>query len=240
MPAVHSTSAYSAKKIIKGGLIKPQACDVYDQEDLTYLFYGRPSYKKIGESQLAKYWELPALFVMDYETIDCKRILPFDSGAFSGKRYPEFINMMDINDFEVTSTLSAPQRLISSFFVDTNRYFRLRPRDRRDFMSRFEVSSTDEEIQALYDLVLTYSEKIDDRRFSVEIQTECEIKLKECGLLAVIIPEEYCESEEIIELVEGYGAEIIPYPTFSLKQEMYYQSIYNILFELYREKGLVR
>jgi hypothetical protein len=138
MPAVHTTSAYTAKRIIKGGLIKPQPCDTFKDEDLTYLFYGRPSYKRTGESQLAKYWELPSLFVMDYDAISTKRIFPFDTGAFVAKRYPEFIGMMDIGEFEVTSSLTAPQRLVASFFVDTNRYFRLQreTRDTSAFVTR--------------------------------------------------------------------------------------------------------
>lgn len=239
MPAVHTTSAYAGKKIIQGDLIRPQHCEIFD-ESLTYLFYGRPSYKKIGESQVAHYWELPALFVMDYETIDVKRIFPFDTGAFKRKKYPSFINMMPMDEFEVTNALSAPQRLVSAFFVDPSRYFRLRPRDVRDFSHRFEVTSTDEEIKALHELVLSYSENIDDRRFAIEVQTDCELKLSECGLKAVIIPEEYCESDELIRVVENNSAEVIPYPTHSLKQEMYYHTIYNILFEFYREKGFVR
>ncbi len=240
MPLVHTTSAYSAKRIIQGGLIKPQLCDTFQNERLTYLFYGRPSYKRMGESQLAKYWELPSLFVMDYEKISTKRIYPFDSGAFASRRYPEFINMMDMQDFEVTSALTAPQRLVASFFVDTNRYFRLNPRDKRDFNIRYEISATDEEIQALYELILSYSDKIDDRRFAIEIQTEADIDLKTCGLMAIIIPEEYCESDELMALAEKNGAEVIPYPTYSLKQEMYYHAIYNCLFEFYKTKGLVR
>lgn len=240
MPAVHTTKAYHAKKIIQGGLIKPQPCDVFKDDTLTYLFYGRPSYKRIGESQIAKYWELPSLFVMDYDTITAKRVYPFDTGAFANKRYPEFINMMDLEDFEVTSSLTAPQRLVASFFVDTNRYFRLQPRDQRDFNLRYEITATDEEVQALYELILAYTDKIDDRRFAIEIQTEATLKLSDCGLMAIIIPEEYCESDELIETAEKYGADILPYPTYSLKQEMYYHAIYNTLFEYYKIKGLVR
>jgi hypothetical protein len=238
MPAIHTTSAYNAKHIIHGSLIKPQPCDTFKGEELTYLFYGRPSYKKIGESQIAQYWELPSLFVMDYDLISAKRIYPFDTGAF--QNYPNFISMMPMHEFEVTGTLNAPQRLVGAFFVNPDRYFRLRPRDPRDFNGRYEVTATDEEIQALHHLALSYSDRIDDRRFAIEIQTEAEIKLRDCGLKAVIIPEEYCESDELVKAVESHGAQIIPYPTYSLKQEMYYHSIYNILFELYREMGLVR
>jgi hypothetical protein len=238
MPVIHTTSAYAAKQIIKGDLIRPRPCDTFKGEELTYLFYGRPSYKKIGDSQIAQYWELPSLFVMDYDAIDLKRIYPFDTGAFG--KFPNFISMMPLEEFELAASLGAPQRLVSAFFVDPDRYFRLRPRDARDFNGRFDVTATDEEIRALHQLALSYSERIDDRRFAIEIQTECEIKLRDSGLKAVIIPEEYCESDELVKLIESHGADIIPYPTHSLKQEMYYHTIYNILFELYREMGLVR
>jgi len=107
MPVIHTTNAYAGKKIIQGDLIKPSRCDVFG-EDLTYLFYGRPSYKKTGDAQIAHYWELPALFVMDYDKIAYKRIFPFDTGAFEGERYPSFINMMPLEEFEVTGALEAP------------------------------------------------------------------------------------------------------------------------------------
>jgi hypothetical protein len=175
---------------------------------------------------------------MDYDLIKPKRIYPFDTGAFKG--YPNFISMMPMGEFEATATLNAPQRLVSSFFVSPDRYFRLKPRDARDFNNRFDVTTVDEEIRALHQLTVSYSEKIDDRRFAVEIQTDAEISLRDCGLKLIIIPEEYCESEELISLAESYGADVIPYPTYSLKQEMYYHTIYNILFEYYKEIGLVR
>lgn len=60
------------------------------------------------------------------------------------------------------------------------------------------------------------------------------------ALLAIIIPEEYYEDEMIVKFLEESSVEILTYPTYSLKQEMYYHTIYNILFEFYREKGLVR
>jgi len=56
MPVFHTTSAYSAKRIILDGTIDPSRCSVFKGDDLTYLFYGRPSYKKTGESQISKYW----------------------------------------------------------------------------------------------------------------------------------------------------------------------------------------
>jgi hypothetical protein len=115
LPLVHSTSAYAAKKIIFSEMLKPQPCNVFKGEDLTYLFYGRPSYKKFTDNQISKYWELPAVFIIDYAQVEHDRVFPFDSGAFEGKRYPSFINMMDLKDFEVSATKDAPKRLVAAF-----------------------------------------------------------------------------------------------------------------------------
>ncbi len=240
MPAIHTTSAYNAKRIIKGNLLEPQQCPVFKNEALTYLFYGRPSYKYSTDTQISKYWELPSLFVYDYTRIKCKRIYPFDSGAHDRKLYPNFLNMMPLDEFELNGQINAPERIVGSFFVDTDRYFRLKPRDRRDFEVRYSVTSTEEEILALHDLAFLYSDKIDDRRFAIELQTESPLVMNDGSLMAVIIPEEYYEDEIIVNFLENNNVEIMTYPTYSLRQEMYYHTIYNILFELYRSKGLVR
>jgi hypothetical protein len=239
MPLVHTTTAYRAKKVIQNGFLDPQNCDVFNEE-LLYLFYGRPAYKKHSSSQISKYWELPTVFILDYDVVKKGRIYPFDTGAFMNRRYPDFFNMMDLDDYDVGHVFQAPQRIVGSFFVDANRYFRLRPRDHRDFIHRFEVASTDEEIRSLFDLALHYSDRIDDRRFSIEVQTRLKISLRNNGLVAVILPEEYFENEEFISLIEDQGARAIPYPTHSLKQEMYYSQIYNYIYELYKELGLAR
>jgi hypothetical protein len=240
MPAIHTTNAYNAKRIIKGNLLSPQDCTVFKNDSLTYLFYGRPSYKYSSDSQVSKYWELPSLFIFDYTKIQCKRIFPFDSGAHNIGLYPNFLNMMPLEEFEVNGQINAPERIVGSFFVDTDRYFRLKPRDRRDFESRYGVTSTEEEILALHDLAFLYSDKIDDRRFAIELQTEAPLSMNNGSLMAIIIPEEYYEDELIVNFLEESKVEILTYPTFSLKQEMYYHTIYNILFEFYRDRGLVR
>ena len=126
MATFHSTSAYAAKKIILDGVINPQSCAIFEKK-LTYLFYGRPSYKKTGKSQISKYWQLPSVLIFDYNATKYKRIYPFDTGAFDGGLYPDFFNMMPRDEYEVGSILDAPSRLISSFFVDSESRFREEP-----------------------------------------------------------------------------------------------------------------
>ena len=236
---MHTTSAYRSKGILRAGALEPQPCDVFKGENLTYFFYGRPSYKRESKNQISKYWELPVVFIMNYSSVKIRRIYPFDTGAFLRNYYPDFIGMTPLQEFELDSTIDAPQRLVGSFFVNAERYFRLKPRMKNDFLNRFQVDVMEEEVRALHDLTAHFDEKIDDRRFSIEIQTAESTDLGG-QVMAVVFPEEYAESDEFVDMVYKLGAEPLIYPSYPLKQEMYYHTIYNIVFEFYRSKGLVR
>lgn len=241
LPLVHTTRAYDAKRIVAADLILPSDCPVFKGEKLSYFFYGRPSYKRsLRKSQIAKYWELPSVFIFEYKAIPSKRVYPFDTGAFSNQRYPDFIQIMPMEEFEATSTIDAPQKIVGSFFIDSNRYFRLDPRSRTDFMRRFDVGVDDEEILALQELMVAHSEKSDDRRAAIEVQTDVELKLNKGEFLAVVFPEEYVESDAFMDKLEALEAEPLPYSTSPLKQEMYYSTIYTIIFDFYRAKRFIR
>ena len=139
---------------------------------------------------IAKYWQLPTVFIFESEVTEYKRIFPFDTGAFKGGMYPKFFDMMPMEEYELNGGIDYPKKLVSSFFVSAERYFKLKPRAKHDFDNSFEVSVTDEEINALYDLISHNDDKADDRRFSIELQTEHGINLTEGKCKAIIVPEE--------------------------------------------------
>ncbi|MBB3860801.1 hypothetical protein GGQ88_002070 [Novosphingobium hassiacum] len=240
MPVFHTTRAYYAKKILIEGAIKPRRCEVFRGEDLTYLFYGRPSYKMPEDMAIAKYWQLPSVFIFESDVVDYKRIFPFDTGAFKGGLYPQFFGMMPLSEYELNGNQDYPRKIVSAFFATTEKFFKLKPRKLNEFEEEFEVTATDEEIKALYDLIEHNDGKVDDRRFSIELQTENEVLMSSGKCKAIIIPEEYLENTELIEKVESQGIEVMSYPSLPLKQEMYYYAIYNVVYELYKGWGLAR
>ena len=238
LPLVHTTPAYYLPKILKEKVIDPRPCDTFIGEDLAYFFYGRPAYK-FGESQQdAKYWELPALVIIDYDQVSPKRTFPFDSGAF--KKYPNFISMMDRDEFDAATVIDAAPKIVGSFFVDATRYFKMMPRSAQGFNNQFAIDALDVEIKALQELALSFTNKIDDRRMSIELQSSESVKLVEKKVLAVIMPEEYGYSSKLMEWIKALGAQPIFYPVWPLRQEMYYAAIYSLVFEFYRSKNLVR
>jgi hypothetical protein len=146
---------------------------------------------------------------------------------------------MNMFDFEATNTVNAPERMIGSFFISPTNYYKLRPRVVTDFERRFDVGVLDEEIRALYKLIISKAGKYDDRRFSIEVQSDDVLALTD-NVLAVAFPEEYCESDEYMGYIQNdLKAKPLPYQTFPLKREYFYYAMYEVIYEFYRSKGYI-
>lgn len=240
LPAIHSTEAYFIKRFMATGAIEPSACKFFGGEKLSYFFVGRPAFKRplAGEPD---YWELPMCFIVDYKAIKRRRIFPFDSGAFKEGSYPNFISMMDLSEFAVERDNEAVEKMIGTFFGTNRSYFMLKSRGQTDFDSRFDVSVLEEEIKALHKLITLKHEKLDDRRFAIEVQTDQEFKLEKEKILGVVIPETYIENTRVVKFIEkDLNASILTYPLYPLKKEYYYYAIYEKVDHFFRQKGFYR
>jgi hypothetical protein len=238
LPLVHSTEAYFLKKILRTGKIDASPCKVFKNEHIAYFFVGRPAYKSQVTAEAA-YWELPICFIFEYSMDNIKRIYPFDSGAFATKRYPSFIQMMPLNEFEVGNDKNAVPKLIGTFFGSAMNYYRLKPTPDSAFKRDFQVEILNEEILALHKLIESKSDKYDDRRFSVEAQFSEGFDLKERKLLAIVLPDIYLENREIVKLIEQqFSATILSYAIYPLNVSYYYYAIYERVENFYRERGL--
>lgn len=236
LPLVHTTASYHLKKIVSQKSIVPRPCNVFAGESLSYFFVGRAAYKKESFGE-AEYWELPACVVLEFFSERTKRIFPFDSGAFSGNRYPEFIQMMEMKDFEIVDDIEAPQKLIGTFFRNSQNYYRLRCEEESEFNKKFDVDILDEEIKALHSLIRHKNNNYDDRRFSIEMQFSESVDLNIRRPIAIILPENYLENGDYIKKIESLGARVIIYPIYPLRKEYFYYAIYQKLDELYKEIG---
>lgn len=236
LPIVHTTESYYLKNIVETGRIKAQRCDVFAGEDLSYFFVGRAAYKR-DLLQEAEYWELPTCLVFDFFVDGAKRVFPFDSGAFSGKRYPNYINMMDLSNFEVADDNRAPHKIIGTFFTSARNYYRLSSRPREQFESLFDVDVLDEEMKALHRLIQQKDKKFDDRRFSIEIQFPHDIELKDRKPILAIFPETYLANDKYIKKISALGCEILTYPIYPLRKEYFYYAIYEKLDNFYSSRG---
>lgn len=241
LPLVHSTKSYNLKAILSGGEITPQECDVFVQEKLNYFFVGRPSYKYVTSSTSADHWELPCCFIFESNTVpNPRRIFPFDSGAFSKKKFPDYIGFMPREEFG-TSIPEAPQRIIGSFFGSAKNYFNLKAKSPEIFEQEFSLSPFDAEAKALLRLAgeRTIGD-FDDRRFAIEIQSSEAVVLAEKTPLAVVLPEQYLDIEEVRSTIQDkWHAEPLGYPMFSLSVTAYHALIYKEVLEFYKRRGII-
>ncbi|VVT00979.1 hypothetical protein [Erythrobacter sp. EC-HK427] len=245
LPLVHSLPSYSlTNKVMPSDAIVPLMCDVFEGEKLNYFFVGRPAYKSMSTDAVAAEWELPCCFIFDYQSLGTfKRVFPFDSGAHDGKRYPEYIQMMELEKFDVTNVLDAPARIIGAYFRNVRDYFLLNPKSEEAFKQEFSITPLDAEIMAVHRLAgdNRYRDKYDDRRLAVEIQSEEQVDLTVKKPLAVILPCSYGDVPEVRDAIEGrWGADIITYTIQSLSVEAYYSTIYEKVLNFYEAKGLIK
>jgi hypothetical protein len=236
LPLVHTTDSYFLKKIVETGAIKTQRCNIFQGEHLSYFFVGRAAYKR-DLQQEAEYWELPTCLVFSFFADGVKRVFPFDSGAFDSNRYPNFINMMKLDDFVVEGDAAAPHKLIGTFFGTARNYYRLSSRPKEQFESIFDVDVLDEEMKALHKLIQHKDKKFDDRRFAIEMQFDQDVDLKVRKPLLAILPETYLTNEKYIKKIQSLGAEVLTYPVYPLRKEYYYYGIYEKLDQFYASRG---
>jgi hypothetical protein len=240
LPLVHTTEAYFLKKILKSGRIHTSRCDVFSKnghEEIAYFFVGRPSYKFEVNNE-SEYWELPTCFLFEYSLANLRRLFPFDSGAFAAKRYPTFIQMMEMSEFQIADDAMATEKLIGTFFGTPSNYYRLKSLSADELRSGYQLEIFNEEILALHKLIRSKSDRFDDRRFSIEAQFSDGFDLKDRKLLAVVLPDIYLESKDLVDKIEGeLGAEILSYSIYPLNVSQYYYAIYERVELFYRAKG---
>tara|TARA_B100000700_G_scaffold314845_1_gene402020 strand:- start:442 stop:1053 length:612 start_codon:yes stop_codon:yes gene_type:complete len=172
LPYLHSTQSYNLDKILEERGLQPSLCTEFEEE-LLYFFRGRPAYKQSSEGEEASHWQLPTCFIYDtLPNIEQMRTFPFDSGAFKQGRYPAYIRLMPIDEFEMAGS-DASDRIVEAFFGDIESYLSGTAKNEQQFSEDYEVSAFDAEVMALRRLASDGTPKsFDDRRFTIEIQTK--------------------------------------------------------------------
>lgn len=213
LPTVHSTSLYYFRDFLATCKIKATLCDVF-KEPLLYLFYGRPSYRVAsGAGARTDITYCPVCFVLKSRALsNVKRIFPFDTGAFYQGMYDPFLpKPCDVNDYLLGIKHDIPQRLVD-FFFGTNRayYFgEVRP--------HAPVPLLDFEVRGYYELISATGEaRLDDRRYSIEIQSAADIFLSKANVLAIVLPTAALDERTIFEAINNVwkAIPIITYNTF--------------------------
>jgi hypothetical protein len=239
MPLVHSTSLQSFRDIVRSNVLSPTPCSVFNK-DILYLFYGRPAYRVsktiTSQGQLRHF---PVCFVLTPDAVQSDTVFPFDTGAYSNGLFDSFLSGLDLPEFQIGHFPDSPQKLVSAFYQTNKSYYFGRVVD------SVSVAPMDFEIDAYFkmlkDTAVTYSggpTASDDRRQTIEIQSDSKIKLTanqilsagsvvvQNRVLATIVPERVLDDPKILDAITLiWKAEPMTYSTYAFTKPEEYHSV---------------
>lgn len=218
LPLVHTTSSPVFEYFLAGEssqTLKADHCSVYD-EALLYCFYAKPSFEpKDGEKlHLAemKQFAPVCLVIEPPATLRPKRIMPFDSGAYSTgliEKEGHAHRSLPKEMFELQDP-NAPQSIVNLFYGSNAAYY-----DERPIVPSPIDPRTNTCVETYVSLISrTGSNQGDSRLNSIEVQFDQHIELNKPGtVLAVAMAEDlYDQREHVRNALRSWGAEPLLYP----------------------------
>lgn len=211
LPLIHTSRCEFLPGFTAEHTIEARHCDVFE-ENLIYLFYGRPAYRsQQGNGYGEAICLCPICFVFKPNTVSqaVHRIFPCDSGAVDDSRFEPEIHASDLDDLELQPTIESAQRLVNLIFSTNRNYFY----GQMELQGAF-VNGT---------LIKRYCDLLerpgpvpfDDRKSAIEIQANRAISLRD-QLMFVVLPREILEDKNIRETISRiWNCDIIEYPTFN-------------------------
>lgn len=184
LPLLHTCQAYGFRNIAEQSRLLTTPCDVFP-DDLIYFFYGRPAYRtSLDHSAIRHPAFMPIVIMLGTDAVRTpKRIAPFDTGAFSAKMFDRFMHpKMCCDDFLLDPKMDMPSKLVSKFFGTNEKYYHSDP-------ISIDISPIQFEAISYYSLISDQSKALyDDRKESIEIQTDNDITLSPDNVKLVILP----------------------------------------------------
>lgn len=234
LPLVHSTAAQNLFDIVEGQTILATPCNVFKGEDLCYLFVGRAAYK-VPSVENPSEWQLPVVFVFKFATPPrIKRVFPFDSGAFHGKRLPSYITNFKLNGFDISADGRSMGRLISLNFKTPARYLGRQPAGEFEFKDENNFDMRHQELLALSKLYRDHSSaNFDDRAAAIEVSVDEDIPLDAGNLLGVVAPAEYMRTKTLRADLRKLTPHIETYDLQPLNTMAHYGLVYDAVKMIY-------
>lgn len=246
LPLTHTTSAFSFADMCEEDNINPKKCK-YFNEDLIYLFYGRPAYRteKSEFSDLEFNW--PIIFIFSPDAIKgITSVYPFDTGAFHINLYNRFFSKhSEIDHFKLPGSLDYAAKVAGTFYANEKEYLYGKSRKNIDISSfQFEAQGVQKLSQepALSVRISDDSLTRDERSSAIEIQVNQAIDIKS-STLEIIMPQRYLELPEVVEALERWELaeeNIHYYETMPFHEQAgWLPQIYKIVADVYEKRGFI-
>lgn len=217
LPLVHTTSSPTFEFFLADASrrLETRNCKVYN-EPLLYFFYAKPSYQPrdaedTHDADMMQFAPV-CLIIEAPSAIRPKRIMPFDSGAYSKgllnkeghAHYTLPKEMFELQDPQ------APQSIVSLFFGSNAAYY-----DERPILPSPIDPRTNTCVETYVSLISrTGTNQGDSRLNSIEVQFNEHIELNEPGTVMAVAMAEglFSHREDIRNALSAWGAEALLYP----------------------------
>ena len=245
LPLVHTVSTIKGLKYISNNsLPKPpdcERCEVFPLDNPVYLFYGKPTYKKLNKETTRDPADHKMIFILKnypYDPNDIIRVFTFDSGAFYHGLYNGYIdsNNYSLDDFEMSTDINELPKHICYFWGNNTNFIKYRS------PKLINSSGLSFAIKIYADLIGSRRKEVYDSRCSVpEIQSE-EIHYFLDYLQAILVSDEiyneYFGKNGKYEFLKE-DIEIIPYNMYGRESASDISAVYNCVLEYYRSKEVL-
>lgn len=239
LPLVHSSESRNLPRIISEGKISVTPCDTFTDENLSYFFHGRPSYRKAYDKP--KDWQLPfVLLLQNTCLVNMRRIFPFDSGALFADRFPKYLSNFKPEGYELSSQGNvAIDLLIDIFFGSDSAYLHGKAKPVDEVKQRRKLGISHSEIEALCAMYTRDQVTADDRSLTIEIQSDADVSIKD-HLIGIVMPRPYFDDKRLKEHLRAIkGLQIKHYDVYPLSTESYMAIIYGLVKDIYRKLGRI-
>ncbi|EHA1080854.1 hypothetical protein I8Y06_001676 [Photobacterium damselae] len=211
MPLVHVCDCHRLRNILVSNAIIPTKCPVFE-EDLAYFFYGRPSYR-IGDGGFSSNTPslFPVCFILDSAYItDIKRVFPFDTGAFAAGLYKKYIHSKaTFSDYIFEPTYDFIRRYVDMFYSSNENYF-----NGEATIVKGLIPTMAFELQSLHQMITsTSTEEVDDRCYTVEIQSFSGVDISGGAVMAMVLPVTIMDDPIVSSYLFDNNIEPITYET---------------------------
>ena len=241
IPSTHISDAYNFDDILSEERLGTSLCDVMNEE-LVYLFYGRPSYRTRKTKRINLEHDAPIVFIFDTNKLQSIRnIFPFDSGAFKIGLYSEYFNKNSkLEDFQLTPGTDTLRNLVRVFYGSNEEYFKGASRQ------NYEPSLKEFEVEGLREMskqppISTDNASQDERSNTIEIQIDEPLYFTEC-LLGVVLPTRYLDDDETRSKLKTWNVSYIG--TYDLlnnvNSELIAGLIYAEVAKIYKLMGVLQ
>jgi hypothetical protein len=217
LPLVHTTSSPTFEFFLADASRRLEArnCKVYN-EPLLYFFYAKPSFQPrdaedTHDADMMQFAPV-CLVIAAPSSIRPKRIMPFDSGAYSKgllAKEGHAHHSLPKELFELQDPQAA-QSIVSLFFGSNAAYY-----DERPIVPPPIDPRTNTCVETYFSLISrTGTNQGDSRLNSIEVQFDKDIELSEPGtVLAVAMAEGlFSHREDVRNALSAWGAEPLLYP----------------------------